>query len=47
MEQLAEDVVVKRCPICGRPLAEHNRHDRYNHSAKGRARRDWRNALGV
>jgi hypothetical protein len=28
------------CPVCLRPLAEHSKHDRYNHSEKGRAR--WR-----
>jgi hypothetical protein len=27
------------CDVCFRPLAEHNRDGRYNHSAKGRARR--------
>jgi hypothetical protein len=26
------------CPVCLRPLAEHSKHDRYNHSEKGHAR---------
>jgi hypothetical protein len=33
-------VTLSVCEVCSQPLVEHNRHDRYNHSEKGRAR--WR-----
>jgi len=29
---------VRPCEVCGREDSEHNRHDRYNHSEKGRLR---------
>ncbi len=29
---------MSRCDVCGCDDSEHNRHDRYNHSEKGRAR---------